>query len=625
MKTSFLKILSIFMILATLLSIISIFIFQTDASKTNMKNEAIEKFEAVKKSIANNEREIQVLKQTLNTDYLAKTHAFADMIALNPAIINDKDELERIRKDIDVEELHVIDKDGIIRWGTVDDYIGFDCTSSEQTKPFMEGITNTNFELAQEPQLNGTKNILFQYIGVSRKDKPGVVQIGMAPTRLETALENNTLQHILSQYTIGNSGYIFSLDKTNNTITSFPDETIIGKSALDIGLPSSLSQNGFAKINGVNSYYITTDYNNYLLCVSIPKSELYSTRNNQLVITLLSNIIIFVILTCLIAKLLQNSIVNGINKIVVSLEEIQNGNLDTRVDVHNHREFQTLSNGINNMVQSLKKKIQQTQQLIQESKQLLDKKNQTSIDVKNCSKDITSFSEELLTISKTLAQGSTEQESAITLLSQNINQVSEQMQNNSILANKAKSIAQNAGNELLIGNEKVFEMATAMQIIYDSSSEISKIIKTIDEIAEQSNLLALNASVEAARAGEHGKEFAIIANEVKDLASKSMDAADNTNELIQNTINAINKGSKQAQDTIKTLETVTAGAKEATELMTNVAKAAEDQKTAFTDISSGINQIASVVETNTTAAQISENTSKQLADKSIQLRKIISE
>lgn len=106
-------------------------------------------------------------------------------------------ELQRILDQLDVDELHVTDGDGFIRWTTVPAYQGFDMASSEQSSAFLPMLTDKSYELAQEPQVNGTVGTLFQYVGVARYDEPGIVQIGMQPTRLQSVLERTSIDKAL--------------------------------------------------------------------------------------------------------------------------------------------------------------------------------------------------------------------------------------------------------------------------------------------------------------------------------------------------------------------------------------------------------------------------------------------
>ena len=211
-----------------------------------------------------------------------------------------------------------------------------------------------------------------------------------------------------------------------------------------------------------------------------------------------------------------------------------------------------------------------------------------------------------------LSQGATEQAAAIEELAASLNDISEQVKETANNALQAKGVSEKSGIETNECNNQMQEMISAMDDINNKSNEISKIIKTIEDIAFQTNILALNAAVEAARAGAAGKGFAVVADEVRNLAGKSAEASQNTATLIEATVAAINRGSKIANTTAASLSKVVEDSQVVVDVVDKIAEAANLQATAISQITIGIDEISGVIQTNSATAEESAATSEEL-------------
>ncbi|HMM31351.1 MAG TPA: methyl-accepting chemotaxis protein [Clostridia bacterium] len=222
-----------------------------------------------------------------------------------------------------------------------------------------------------------------------------------------------------------------------------------------------------------------------------------------------------------------------------------------------------------------------------------------------------------------ISQGADEQNASIARLTDSVGQIALQTRNNAKSARQANELTLSAASEAAQGNAKIAAMQQAMDEISEAAHNISKIIKVIDDIAFQTNILALNAAVEAARAGVHGKGFAVVAEEVRNLASRSTEAAKETTELIEGSIGKMEAGAKIADETAKALKTVVGGVERAAELVKEIAKASEEQANAIAGVDSGIEQMLSVVQSDSAASHETAAAAEEISAQAETLKQMI--
>lgn len=250
--------------------------------------------------------------------------------------------------------------------------------------------------------------------------------------------------------------------------------------------------------------------------------------------------------------------------------------------------------------------------------------DKTMSEIKNSAGAVNSGAGQVSSAAQGLSQGATEQASSIEQLSATMNDISVKIKETADMAVKASVLSGHTGEAVERSNKKMSEMSKAMLEITQKSNEINKIIKTIDDIAFQTNILSLNAAIEAARAGAAGKGFAVVADEVGNLAQKSAKAAQNTATLIEETILAVEKGAKITEETAESLGTVSKHTVQINSFIQDISTASEEEAKGVSQISAGIEQISATVQNNSATAEESAAASEELSRQANLLNNLVS-
>ncbi|MCH1948821.1 methyl-accepting chemotaxis protein [Enterocloster sp. OA13] len=358
-----------------------------------------------------------------------------------------------------------------------------------------------------------------------------------------------------------------------------------------------------------------------------------------------------IVIAIVLALMLIRAIVPPIKEIQKGMEEIEDGNLEIRLQYQSRDELGQLSDSVRGMVDSLKTIIHDEDYLFAEMGngnfnvqtraedkyvgnftsiltsivKLRDNLNRTLMQINQSADQVSSGSDQVSSGAQALSQGATEQASSIEELAASVNEISSQVKQNADNARNASSRVNEVGSEAAESNRRMQDMLAAMAEISSRSSEIGKIIKTIEDIAFQTNILALNAAVEAARAGEAGKGFAVVADEVRNLASKSAEASKNTAALIEGSLKAVQNGTKIADDTAMSLNAVVTGVQDVTGTINEISDASEAQARSISQVTLGIDQISSVIQTNSATAEESAAASEELSGQAQLLKDLVSQ
>lgn len=251
------------------------------------------------------------------------------------------------------------------------------------------------------------------------------------------------------------------------------------------------------------------------------------------------------------------------------------------------------------------------------------KLNDTMLQISQSSAQVAGGAGQVSNGAQALAQGATEQASSVQELAATVDEISNKVNQNADSARQASKAADSVSVKMNVSKEKMQQMTHAMGDISSCSSEISKIMKIIEDIAFQTNILALNAAVEAARAGAAGKGFAVVADEVRNLANKSTEASENIAALIENSLQAIENGTQIADDTAQSLIQAVNDVNEMAGIIEQISEASSDQADSIAQLTVGIDQISNVVQTNSATAEESAAASEELSGQSQLMKSLV--
>lgn len=379
---------------------------------------------------------------------------------------------------------------------------------------------------------------------------------------------------------------------------------------------------------------------NQELATEQEKQNARSAKETSLMI--LIGIAVGLILSVLLGLYISRSVSKPIRSLVLAANQLAQGDIELSVRAQTRDEIGELFGAFSNMIENIKKQAHVAERIaegdltveveVRSEQDLLGRKLREMVEnndalfreIRAAAEEVESGAGQMSAASQGLAQGASEQAGSVEEISASMEQVASKTKENADSARQASDMTKLVIEHTTRGNADMQKMTAAMGEINRASENISTVIRTIEDIAFQTNILALNAAVEAARAGEAGKGFAVVAEEVRNLAAKSAEAAKSTTALINDSVQKAKMGVGIAEDAASSLRLILETSTKNSELVEGIAAASEEQTAGIEQINVAVSQVAEVVQTSSATAEETASISQELNAQAEELRTIVS-
>jgi len=585
----------------------------------------------------------------------ALTHSLADIIALRAANgtldLDDTVFFQDIAKQMGVGEVNIVDAQGIIVGSNFADYYGFNYDSADSTRKYLRIIDDPSYEVKEGIRQDAISGDMMQYFGVARKDVKGFVQIGFDANIVQEFLNSVAITSTIADMRIGMTGHA-SIIKDGVVVYS-QHTNLNGQNVSDTGWYQDISSGSnvaWMDFDGERDYIGYENIGDTTLLVLFPHEE-YNSYLSSVTMAAIIGIAILILIPLIIFFLVNHSL----KPLAPLTAYMQNASITGNLEL-SHENYSVLSRlaeakdelgqciGACTMFVGRITEVSRRLRIVADGdltvgieplsdrdmlgislNKMTEKLNLMFSDIQAAADQVSLGSRQTAEGSQYLAQGSTQQSASIDELSNSVAEIEKKTKENADTADRTSRLAGNIIGVAEKGSRQMDEMIEAVGDINKASQSISKIIKVIDDIAFQTKILALNAAVEAARAGLHGKGFAVVAEEVRNLASKSAEAAKDTGVIIQDSVEKAELGSRIADETAASLTEIVSKIVESTQLIAEIAKSSEEQSAGIERITTGIDQVAQVIQQNSATAEEGAAASKEMSAQSIVLQKLIAQ